>query len=47
MVRHQETVWMVRWRVRSTVLAEIGEELEAVEKCETGRRGEGETDCSP
>ena len=25
----------------------IGEELEAVEKDETSRRGEGETDCGP
>ena len=36
---------MVRWRVQSSVLAEAREELEVVEKCETGRRGKGETNC--
>ena len=28
-----------------SVLAEAGEKLKAVEKCKTGRRGEGETNC--
>ena len=36
---------MVRWRVQLSVLVEVGEELEEVEKCKTGRRDEGETNC--
>jgi len=32
--------------VRLSVLAKVGEKLEAVEKRKTGRRGEGEANCS-
>ena len=46
MVHRQEIIWMVRWKVQLSILAEVGKELEMVEKCETGRRGERETNCS-
>ena len=47
MVRRQEIIRVVRWGIRQTILAETRKELEAVEACKTGRRGERETDCGP
>ena len=47
LVYRQEIIWMVRQRVQLSVLAEVGEELEAVEECETSRRDEREANCSP
>ena len=47
MVHCQEIIWIVRWRVQQAVLAEVRKELEAMEAGKTGRRGKGETDCSP
>jgi len=46
-VHHQEIIWVVRWRVRQAVLAEVGEELEAMEAGKTSGRDKEETDCSP
>ena len=43
----QDIIWMVRWRVRQAVLAEVRKELEAMEAGKTSRRGEGEANCGP
>ena len=47
MVHCQEIIWMVRWRVQQTVLAEVRKKLETVEEGGIGRQREGETDCGP
>ena len=45
MVRRQEIIWVVRWRVRQAVLAEVGKKLETMEAGKTGRRDEEKTHC--
>jgi len=36
---------MVGWKIQQAVLAKVGKELETMEAGETGKRGEGETNC--